>query len=519
MSSSSRHALHDTLPGLVPQAFPGYSENAPLDLPPLTKRTETQLRDLLLSRDFDAWSEALARVGNCAHPIRLVGQSQKVDATSGKVLSTYSSRQEPLGVTYVRCGNRRADQCSSCSRLHAGDTYHLIHAGIAGGKTVPETVADNPLVFATVTAPSFGPVHGRRDNTGRCQPHVAGPVRCQHGRPRTCQVRHTEDDPALGQPLCGDCYDYGSHLVWQWWSTELWKRFTIKLRRLVAQNLGVPENRLAKVATVQYAKVAEYQLRGLVHFHALFRLDGPKTSDGFAPAPSAIDAAVMARLVRQAAATVRLTVPGVDADDRNRVLAFGQQLDARPVRFSRRTDDPERALTPEQVAGYLAKYVTKSVTDSGNTDDPHHARIRAVARGLHSRAISAKQPSEEGPYDLLGKWVHMLGFRGHFATKSRRYSITMRALRRARRRAQALIAESRASGRPLDLAALEADLLADDEDETTLVIGEWTYAGNGWHSEAQRVLANAAAARAREYDQWKAEHKARPTREKGNGDG
>ena len=283
MSSSSRHALHDTLPGLVPQAFPGYSENAPLDLPPLTKRTETQLRDLLLSRDFDAWSEALARVGNCAHPIRLVGQSQKVDATSGKVLSTYSSRQEPLGVTYVRCGNRRADQCSSCSRLHAGDTYHLIHAGIAGGKTVPETVADNPLVFATVTAPSFGPVHGRRDNTGRCHPHVAGPVRCQHGRPRTCQARHTEDDPALGQPLCGDCYDYGSHLVWQWWSTELWKRFTIKLRRLVAQNLGVSENRLAKVATVQYAKVAEYQLRGLVHFHALFRArawlgvdDGPR---------------------------------------------------------------------------------------------------------------------------------------------------------------------------------------------------------------------------------------------------
>jgi hypothetical protein len=120
---------------------------------------------------------------------------------------------------------------------------------------------------------------------------------------------------------------------------------------------------------------------------------------------------------------------------------------------------------------------------------------------------------------LLGKWVHMLGFRGHLATKSRRYSITMRALRRARRRAQALIAESRASGRSLDLAALEADLLADDEDETTLVIGEWTYAGNGWPSEAQRVLANAAAARAREYDQWKAEHKARPTREKGNGDG
>ena len=101
----------------------------------------------------------------------------------------------------------------------------------------------------------------------------------------------------------------------------------------------------------------------------------------------------------------------------------------------------------------------------------------------------------------------MLGFRGHFATKSRRYSVTLGALRRARRRAQALIAEHQAEGRPLDLAALEADLLADDADETTLVIGHWHFVGAGWANEAQTVLANAAAARAREYDQWRAERR------------
>ena len=101
----------------------------------------------------------------------------------------------------------------------------------------------------------------------------------------------------------------------------------------------------------------------------------------------------------------------------------------------------------------------------------------------------------------------MLGFRGHFGTKSRRYSITLTALRRARRRAQTLIAQHRADGRPLDLAALEADLLADDEDETTLVLGHWTYVGTGWNTDAQTVLANAAAARAREHDQWKAQRR------------
>jgi hypothetical protein len=324
-----------------------------------------------------------------------------------------------------------------------------------------------------------------------------------------CHAVHCEDDPLLGQPLCGDCYDYDSHVVWQWWAPDLWRRFTIALRRLVAKALGVPVTRLGDVATVQYAKVAEYQLRGVVHFHALIRLDGPRTADGFAPATGGIDVDVLAGLVRTAAASVRLSVPGVAVDDPVRVLAFGRQLDARPVRLSRRTDNPERALTPEQVAGYLAKYATKSADDTGASDGPHHRRIRGTARHLADRAEVADHDRGAigGPYELLGKWVHMLGFRGHFASKSRRYSLTLGALRRARRRAQVLIAESRACGRPLDLAALEADLLADDDTETTLVVGHWHYVGSGWANDGQRALATAAAVRAREYDQWRADQR------------
>ncbi len=56
---------------------------------------------------------------------------------------------------------------------------------------------------------------------------------------------HDQDDPALGQPLCGDCYDYESHVVWQWWAPELWRRFTIALRRAVAHHLGVAATDLA----------------------------------------------------------------------------------------------------------------------------------------------------------------------------------------------------------------------------------------------------------------------------------
>lgn len=518
MSHHTRAVVADVLPALFPDVFPGHPE-APTScdtsraaLAPLTGLAVHRVGDLLRSGDFDAWTEALARVGNCAHPIRLHGHSTTLDTATGEIIGSYSSSQEPLGITHMRCGNRRESVCPSCSRLYAADMFHLIRAGVAGGKTVPASVGENPLVFATLTAPSFGHVHGRRDS-GPCRPTprwrsqsaAAAASRCRHGVPIACAKRHGQDDPLLGQPLCGDCYDYDSHVVWQWWAPDLWRRFTIALRRLVARTLGVPSTRLGEHATVQYAKVAEFQLRGVVHFHTLVRLDGPKTLDGFAPAPPGIDQAVLAQLVEEAARSVRLPVPGVDPDDPNRVLVFGRQLDARPVRTSRGDDDADRGLSPEQVAGYLAKYATKAATDPGSGDNDHHRHIRATARRLAARA-DAHQPGQDhadhpddAPYELLSKWTHMLGFRGHFATKSRRYSITLGALRRARRRAQALIAEHRDTGRPLDLAALEADLLADEEDETTLVIGHWTYAGTGWATEGQTALATAAAARAREH--------------------
>jgi hypothetical protein len=259
----------DTLPGLFPEAFAGDTTRASLELPPLTPAAGEQIRDLLASGDFDAWSEALAGVGNCAAPIRLRGYSETLDTTTGEILSTYASAEQPLGVTHVRCGNRRAGVCPSCARLYAADMFHLVRSGITGGKGVPASVAENPLVFATLTAPSFGAVHGRGGPSGRCHPRTDPASRCRHGRPRGCRRTHPEGDPALGQPLCSQCYDYATQVVWQWWAPDLWRRFTIALHRMVARKLGVPARHLPEVATVQYAKVAEYQLRGAVHFHAL----------------------------------------------------------------------------------------------------------------------------------------------------------------------------------------------------------------------------------------------------------
>ena len=72
-------------------------------------------------------------------------------------------RREPGGVLHVACGNRREAVCPACSAIYKRDARQLVRAGLAGGKGVPESVAAHPCVFATLTAPSFGPVHARRD--------------------------------------------------------------------------------------------------------------------------------------------------------------------------------------------------------------------------------------------------------------------------------------------------------------------------------------------------------------------
>ena len=94
-------------------------------------------------------------------------------------------------------------------------------------------------------------------------------------------------------------------------------------------------------------------------------------------------------------------------------------------------------------------------------------------------------------YDRLRPKAHMLGFSGHFSTKSRRYSTTLGALRAARR------PSARAGVRVI--RAAEFDTAEHLDDDSTLIIdGQWTYQGSGWLTLADAALANASAAAARE---------------------
>ena len=474
-----------------------------LDLSGITAAQGGQILDRLLRADFDQWAEQAARVGHCAHPIRLTGQSYTVDKATGSVLSTFGSDALPDGVLYVRCNNRRATSCPSCSRTYQADMWHLLKAGAAGGdKGVPASVASHPMVFATLTAPSFGPVHASKkpgSRTQRCRPRSRGEL-CRHGKSLSCMDIHAEHDLMAGQPFCSDCYDYDAHVIWQWWAPELWRRFTIALPRLIAKCLGLTQKQARGLVRLSFAKVGEYQARGVIHFHAIIRLDGPPTDDDNYPAPLVdVDSEWLADLVRRAVASVEYQAPPVSSASPGYLLRFGVQVDARPVHRGAGRDDLSGSIHPETVAAYIAKYSTKSATDldpGARPTDSHLARVRSTVLQLDELAFLTYPPGlrqPPNPYQLLGKWSHMLAFRGHFASKSRRYSTTLGRLRSARRRFER--AKALSPHRIVDVAALDQDLA---DDETTLVISDWRFIGTGWITEGDAVLAAEASAKVSE---------------------
>src|SRR4029453_6747170 len=127
------------------------------------------------------WRDAARRVGNCAHPVRLRGQVHHVDRATGELREVYTTDREPDGLLRKPCGNRRASVCPAWAETYRQDAYQLLRAGLAGGKGIPETVAEHPALFVTFTAPSFGPVHTHHTTpTGR-------PLPCHpRRRPQTC---------------------------------------------------------------------------------------------------------------------------------------------------------------------------------------------------------------------------------------------------------------------------------------------------------------------------------------------
>ena len=149
-----------------------------------------------------------------------------------------------------------------------------------------------------------------------------------------------------------------------------------------------------------------------------------------------------------------------------------------------------KPLNRQAVANYIAKYATKTLTAPGlpacrirtEADIEPAALLRALPADDHHRV--AARPPAAGP-----AWAHMLGYGGHFLTKSRRYSVTFGQLRAAR-------ADHRRATRPPERGPTPGagrSMRPSSWSSTT-----WSYAGVGYATPAAELAAESAA-RAREH--------------------
>lgn len=301
------------------------------------------------------------------------------------------------------------------------------------------------------------------------------PTPCQ-GVVATATTTHVRT-PSTDPTSTGDCF-WGCH-----WFKHLRKTILLGAYRHLGLNAE---------ACVLFCVGATFQ-HG--HLYATYGFDGPEQGDD---PPAGATAEVLTNAIRFAAGSAKVAPPLPSFVP----VVWGDQVDFRVV-------DGE-AMTDTRVAGYIAKYATKGAGAAGTVDYPlacgdcsglgrlsrEEARRcrRCQGTGLrqelgvlqlspHARAMIEACWSLGGRPELehlrLRPWAHMLGFRGHFSTKSRRYSTTLGALRTARR-----------DWRTNEMLRVHG--IAPEDADNVVVAGHWTYAGRGY-SEGEAVYAATVA--------------------------
>ncbi len=475
---------------------------------------------LARGEDAAAIQDQARQVGGFEQPIRLRGRIDMLDRQTGELEQRWSSEGMPDGVVHTRCNNRRASRCEPCSRLYQGDAWQLILAGLTGGKGVPRHRRGAPDAVRDADAPSFGPVHSRAmDASGqvalcRARRDETGDL-CEHGRAKTCTKRHGEGDPELGRPLCVDCRDYAGAVLWNAHASELWRRTRIRISRELAALTGVSQRALKREVSVQYIKVAEYQKRGLVHFHLLIRLDAARSQreEPCQPPPEHYTAELLAQAVRNAVAHVEVPYP-------DRLLSAGQRPQAFPQGKWRQPPltraDPTTLETRDPGTGSLTpqapsparrqRHPRRRVCSVGPPGRPARGpggrasqdrrlprevrhqthRVRRWPRSAgqsrrprHAPRVRARPPPGARGVAAGAARLHVADGPVGAPVRPRRYSTTFTALRAARAQ---WAASQRTTSRPV-------------EGET--VVKRWEVTRFGWRLSSDALLAQNVRAQAR----------------------
>jgi hypothetical protein len=240
-------------------------------------------------------------------------------------------------------------------------------------------VTEHPQIFASLTAPSFGPVHGRPDD----------------GRPCRCGKHHRPDEVELGEAIGPDAYDYEDAVLRNWHAPGLWNRFCVELVRVLAAGAGLSEREWRGLVRVAYSTVAEFQARGLVHFHAIVRLDGAEDR--------AMPPGVVSRPMSWPPQSVRPRP--APRSSVMRVMATRSSCasvsSCTPASWPGMGD-----VCAEQVAAYIAKYSCKASHEriTNRDSDPDRWRDRGVPEQLVQMALAAIRLSQRPGLRGIGGW-------------------------------------------------------------------------------------------------------------------
>ncbi len=286
--------------------------------------------------------------------------------------------------------------CPACSRLYKGDTFQVMIAGLRGGHGIPETVAAHPAVFVTLTAPGFGLVHrgpGRDGTPVQCRPRRDRPV-CEHSHPASCGRRHAGGEQVIGHPLCGGCFDYAGAVLFNAYVPALWDQQVQAVRSQLAADTGLSQRALRRHVRLSFGKVAEYQERGLVHVHAVFRLDGPDGPGD--PAPRWANADLLRAAILAAVTIPAVTLPRPDCSGML-TLAWGAQPCPLPSRCrARRRRLPQRWLPRSRPPRVTTRRHAPASDRACQHRGGASSRAGIVTTGKIAPACSAQRPVQAG---------------------------------------------------------------------------------------------------------------------------
>ncbi len=312
------------------------------------------------------------------------------------------------------CGTRLVEKCAHCSNIYRRDAISVFQSGLKGANA--STI---PFTFITLTAPgadAFGPTHQRIVLTGK-----GGRTKARRCR---CHQLHGENDSVIGTPLDPATYRY-----------DLAADFNGHASRLLA----VTMQRLGRVVgrRLVYARVAEFQTRGLIHFHII----------------------VKGIVSEHDVQTVIRGGPDLRRVEENKSRGPGtglrrRNVNVRPARSGVWTWGPQVDVQPVLPGGkfgigaYLMKllgYAVKGTDTSANGPRDHRCRMQNAAlrkckcdkrmdcaRGTRLKPDGRTFYDSEPSQKLCRR--HQLafngwGFRGHVFAFSRRWGATFKEVR------------------------------------------------------------------------------------------